>query len=33
MFVDDMLSSALADKQLDAAVDGERVEFRLADQD
>ena len=32
VFVDDTLSGVLADKQLDAAVDGERIEFRLADQ-
>lgn len=32
VFVQDVLSEALADKELDAAVEGERVEFRLADQ-
>lgn len=32
VFVQDTLSDALSDKELDAAVEGERVEFRLADQ-
>ena len=32
VFVQDTLSDALSDKELDAAVQGERVEFRLADQ-
>lgn len=32
VFVQDTLSDALSDKSLDAAVDGERIEFRLTDQ-
>ena len=32
VFVQDLLSDALSDKELDAAVEGDRVEFRLADQ-
>ena len=32
LFVDDTLSDVLAEMELDAALDGERVQFRLADQ-
>lgn len=32
VFVQDSLSDALSDKALDAAVNGEQVEFRLTDQ-
>jgi len=32
VFVDDTLSGVLDDKQSDAALDGEQVEFRLGDQ-
>ncbi|HET8980921.1 MAG TPA: iron-sulfur cluster biosynthesis family protein [Solirubrobacteraceae bacterium] len=32
VFVDDRLADLLDDKQLDAAVDGEQVQFRLDDQ-
>lgn len=32
VFVDDRLTDLLDDKQLDAAVDGEQVQFRLDDQ-
>ncbi|HZE04369.1 MAG TPA: hypothetical protein VE127_04035 [Solirubrobacteraceae bacterium] len=32
VFVDDRLTDLLDDKKLDAAVDGEQVQFRLDDQ-